>query len=54
MTGGEIVLATLAGVAVLGRVFFGKKLLWLPLKLARGVLYVAVSSVVERDRNRWR
>ncbi len=54
MTGGEIVLATLAGVAVLGRVFFGKKLLWLPLKLVRGVLYVAVSSVVERDRNKWR
>ncbi len=56
MTGGEIVLATLVGVAVLGRVFFGKGLLWLPVKLVRGLLYVAVSSVVERDRNprRWR
>ncbi len=54
MNGGEIVLATLAGVALLGRVFFGKGLLWLPVKLLRGLVILAVSSVLGRERNQWR
>ncbi len=54
MNGGEIVLATLAGVAVLGRVFFGKGLLWLPVKLLRGLVILALSSVLGRERNQWR
>ncbi len=51
MNGGEIVLAALVGGAVVGRLFFGKGLLWLPLGLVRGVLYVVVSSALGRDRN---
>lgn len=44
----------LAGVAVVARVFFGKRLLWLPVRLLRGLVYLAISSVTGRDRNHWR
>ena len=52
MNGGEILLVILVGVALVGRLFFGKRLLWLPLSLVRGILALAVSSFF--DRNRWR
>ncbi len=52
MNGGEILLVILAGGALAGRLFFGKGLLWLPAKIVRVVLALAVSSF--SDRHRWR
>jgi len=54
MNGGTQIVVELIGVVVVARVFFGKRLLWLPLKLVRGLVCLAVASVLGRERNHWR
>jgi len=54
MNAGTQIVIELVGVVVVARVFFGKRLLWLPVKIVRGLVILAVLSVLGRDRNRWR
>jgi len=54
MNGGTQIVVELVVVAVVARVFFGKGLLWLPIKIVRGLVILAVSSVLGRERNHWR
>ncbi len=52
MNGGTQILIALVAAIVGGRVFFGKGLLWLPVRIVRGIVALVVSSLY--DRHRWR
>ena len=52
MNAGTQIVIELVVVVVVARVFFGKRLLWLPVKIVRGLVFLVVSSLY--DRHRWR
>jgi len=54
MNAGTQIVIELIVVVVVARVFFRKRLLWLPIKIVRGLVILAVSSVLGRERNQWR
>jgi len=50
-----LLLGGLGLVALVARMFFGKRLLWLPVRIVRGLVFLVVSSIYDRhDPRRWR